>query len=253
MAWWVLRNLKAAETLNPPPCRTHVTMSPTSIAHTASSAAVAAYSAFHGAASRRCVPQTPSPVAESAFVLVAGGLGERLGYDGIKVALPVETTTNTSYLQHYASYVLALQRRSAAALAAAGRAPAATPAPFVIMTSGDTHERTLALLAAHNNFGLDAAQLHVLQQEKVAAVADVAGHLAMADATTVDTKPHGHGDVHAVLHRSGLPRAWLAQGKRHVVFLQDTNAIAFVCLLSALGVSAEKALEVCVCGERGRR
>ncbi|KAJ4840049.1 hypothetical protein Tsubulata_038182 [Turnera subulata] len=48
----------------------------------------------------------------AAFVLVAGGLGERLGYNGIKVALPVETTTGTCFLQQYIESVLALQEAS---------------------------------------------------------------------------------------------------------------------------------------------
>lgn len=37
-------------------------------------------------------------------MLVAGGLGERLGYSGIKVALPTELTTGTTYLQFYLNY-----------------------------------------------------------------------------------------------------------------------------------------------------
>ena len=36
-----------------------------------------------------------------AFALVAGGLGERLGYSGIKVALPSEITTEDCYLKVY--------------------------------------------------------------------------------------------------------------------------------------------------------
>ncbi len=35
----------------------------------------------------------------AAFVLVAGGLGERLGYSGIKLALPVECASNKCFLQ----------------------------------------------------------------------------------------------------------------------------------------------------------
>ena len=35
----------------------------------------------------------------AAFVLVAGGLGERLGYSGIKLALPVESASNKCFLQ----------------------------------------------------------------------------------------------------------------------------------------------------------
>ncbi|XWS21687.1 hypothetical protein CRYUN_Cryun30bG0075700 [Craigia yunnanensis] len=48
----------------------------------------------------------------AAFVLVAGGLGERLGYNGIKVALPAETTTGTCFLQLYIESILALQEAS---------------------------------------------------------------------------------------------------------------------------------------------
>ncbi len=35
----------------------------------------------------------------AAFVLVAGGLGERLGYSGIKLALPVDSASNKCFLQ----------------------------------------------------------------------------------------------------------------------------------------------------------
>ena len=44
-------------------------------------------------------------VGACAFVLVAGGLGERLGYDGIKVSLPTESTTGTCYLELYLSLI----------------------------------------------------------------------------------------------------------------------------------------------------
>jgi len=40
--------------------------------------------------------------------LVAGGLGERLGYDGIKVALPIELATQKTFLEYYCQYILAL-------------------------------------------------------------------------------------------------------------------------------------------------
>ena len=37
--------------------------------------------------------------AHAAFVLVAGGLGERLGYSGIKLALPADSARNACFLQ----------------------------------------------------------------------------------------------------------------------------------------------------------
>lgn len=43
------------------------------------------------------------------FILIAGGLGERLGYDNIKVGLPIETFTNLSYLDYYIKKILSIQ------------------------------------------------------------------------------------------------------------------------------------------------
>jgi len=40
---------------------------------------------------------------------VAGGLGERLGYSGIKVELPSQLSTGDSYLKFYIKAILALQ------------------------------------------------------------------------------------------------------------------------------------------------
>lgn len=39
--------------------------------------------------------------------------------------------------------------------------------PLAIMTSGDTHERTLKLLEKENYFGMQPAQVTLLKQEKV--------------------------------------------------------------------------------------
>ncbi len=175
--------------------------------------------------------------ASAAFVLVAGGLGERLGYSGIKVALPTESATGTCYLQLYAESILALQARAGAG---------AAPLPLAIMTSDDTHERTRALLAARGHFGLEPAQVTLLKQAKVPCLADNAARMALdgGDAFGIQTKPHGHGDVHALLHSTGTAAAWLAAGKRWVVFFQDTNALVFKAIPAALGVSRRGGFDV---------
>ena len=56
-------------------------------------------------------------IGKTGFVLVAGGLGERLGYNGIKVELPTETCTSMCYLEYYITTILSIQakvRRGAA-------------------------------------------------------------------------------------------------------------------------------------------
>lgn len=179
---------------------------------------------------------------DCACVLVAGGLGERLGYNGIKLSLPVESLTETCYLELYAQQILALQARSNALCGGSARA-----VPLAIMTSDDTHARTVSLLQTHDNFGLAADQVTILKQEKVAALTDNAAHMALAEGSDpyeLDTKPHGHGDVHTLLASSGLARRWAEEGRRYVVFFQDTNALCFGVTVAAIGVSCKEGFEV---------
>lgn len=177
-------------------------------------------------------------VRRAAFVLVAGGLGERLGFSGIKLALPVTVLAGWTYLEFFCRSILALQSRPES------DGDEAMPAtiPFVIMTSGDTHARTLQLLEESNYFGLAREQIHVLLQEKVACLMDTEAHLAPdpKEPGSIETKPHGHGDVHALLHTTGLAERFLAEGRRWLFFFQDTNAMVFkVAALATMGVSAE--------------
>jgi hypothetical protein len=165
-------------------------------------------------------------------VLVAGGLGERLGYSGIKIALPCETASQVSadpetgprepraFLALYAQHILALQAASGAG----------APLPLAIMTSDDTHARTAALLADNGDFGLAPGQVTLMKQEKVAALADNEARLAVEDGDpfAVQAKPHGHGDVHMVMHSSGTAKRWLKAGVEHVFFFQDTNGACAV-------------------------
>jgi UDP-sugar pyrophosphorylase len=67
---------------------------------------------------------------DTCFVLLAGGLGERLGYSGIKIAISLESITNQSYLEYYISYIKAFESKLN------------TSIPLVIMVSGDTSDLT---------------------------------------------------------------------------------------------------------------
>ena len=136
-----------------------------------------------------------------AFVLPAGGLGERLGFDGVKLALPSEIASGASVLAVYAGHILALQRLVAARLGRAVRMP------FVIMTSQDTHAGTAELFAEHRHFGLEPSQVTLLLQQRVAALVDDDARFAAAGKYELLTKPHGHGDVHVLLHRALVRRA----------------------------------------------
>ena len=167
---------------------------------------------------------------KTAFVLVAGGLGERLGYSGIKLDIPVEVTQNTPYLAHYAANLKAMEARM----------PKPRPVPLIIMVSEDTDAKTRKSLEAHNYFGLKKEQVHILKQELAPAIADNDGRLALKKKYELILKPHGHGDIHMLLHSSGIAAKLTKEGIEHFVFVQDTNGQAFNAIPAALGASVEK-------------
>ena len=72
---------------------------------------------------------------------------------------------------------------------------------------------------------------------QVACLGDAEAHLVLeeGDPFSLQTKPHGHGDVHALLHSSGLVKKWHAKGVRWVCFFQDTNGLVFRGLPAAMG------------------
>ncbi|MBF0441118.1 MAG: UTP--glucose-1-phosphate uridylyltransferase [Oligoflexales bacterium] len=171
--------------------------------------------------------QALSHLGEVAVVLVAGGLGERLGYSGIKLDIPFEVVTGTTYLGHYSRVILAME----------SKVHSGKKVPFIIMTSGDTHERTLESLERNGYFGLSPQQVIILRQELVPAIIDNDGHLAMSEKYRLVLKPHGHGDIHILMHTSGTAARLLAGGIRYLLFIQDTNGQVFNAAFAAIGAS----------------
>ena len=170
---------------------------------------------------------------KTGVVLVAGGLGERLGYNGIKLDIPVEVVETTPYLQHYAACLKAMEARM----------ELPRPVPFIIMVSEDTRAKTLHTLESNDYFDLRKEQVHILKQELVPAISDNEGSIARKDKYELILKPHGHGDIHMLLYTSGLARKLKEEGIEHLLFIQDTNGQVFNAVPAALGVSVEKGFD----------
>ena len=173
-------------------------------------------------------------ISKLCFVLVAGGLGERLGFPGIKISLPVETQTGICYMEFFAQSILEFQN------VARGKTENPTlELPLAIMTSADTHQPTLDLLQSNHYFGLSPNQVTLMMQGKVPCFDNSEGRLAVSPSThAMEMKPHGHGDVHGLLLQTGLAEKWFHEEKRKwVFFFQDTNSLSFRSLCACLGVS----------------
>ena len=108
------------------------------------------------------------------------------------------------------------------------------------MVSDDTKSRTIELLEKHNYFGLKKEHVDIIKQENVPAMIDNNAKIAVdKEKLKVLAKPHGHGDIHNLLFDSGVAKKWCDLGKKWMVFIQDTNALAMKAIPSILGVSAK--------------
>jgi UDP-sugar pyrophosphorylase len=138
--------------------------------------------------------------------------------------------TETCYLHYYIEYILAVQKKYA---------PEGLKLPLCIMTSGDTNEKTIHLLQKNNYFGMDKKQVTIVQQgQGVPALMDNNAKIAIEPQEyTIVTKPHGHGDVHALLYSEKVATKWYDAGVKWILFFQDTNGLAFHTLPLMLGVS----------------
>ena len=67
--------------------------------------------------------------------------------------------------------------------------------------------------------------LTMLREIQVACLSDSEAHLAVDkdNPFKLQTKPHGHGDVHSLLYGSGLLKKWVEAGVKWVAFFQDTQ------------------------------
>lgn len=171
--------------------------------------------------------------SEAAVVLVAGGLGERLGYPGIKLDIPVETICGTSFLKNICDVIRAAESRFSSG----------ARIPLVLMTSEQTHEATVGTLERNERFGLRKDQILFLKQTLVPTFSDAQAHLALQGKYQLSMKPNGHGDVHHVLFASGTIPALIRQGVRHLLFVQDTNAQVWNAAFAALGAAVEQRLD----------
>ena len=173
---------------------------------------------------------------DTVFCLVAGGLGERLGYTGIKIGLQNDLITLRTYIEVYTDFIKAYENR----IRKKEKMPDDWYIPFCIMTSGDTHNETVSLLNSHNNYGMKPGQISLVKQSKIPAILDNDCHMALVqDKLLIETKPHGHGDVHYLLYKYGKAKEWVSQGKKYMVQFMDTNVLAFNCVPASIGASVK--------------
>jgi UDP-N-acetylglucosamine/UDP-N-acetylgalactosamine diphosphorylase len=126
---------------------------------------------------------------EVGVILVAGGSGTRLGFEGPKGTFPIGPVSSASLFQIHAEKVIALERRHGRTI------------PLYIMTSPENHEATTAFWEANHRFGLKHLRFFV--QGQMPTVDRIAGRVLLASKDQVALSPDGHGGTLAALAAPG--------------------------------------------------
>jgi len=168
-----------------------------------------------------------------------------------RLQLPMDLETDTSYLQYFIEYILAVSDKymhgSGGSSETSGSRSDYPSLPLCIMTSNETHEAIQDFLDKHDNFGMDSKCITlVCRQYGVPAFSDSSGRMALdpLDNRLVLTQSPGHGDFHTLMHESGTAKKWLDDhGLKWMYMMErETNGLAFASLPVMLGVSEERGL-----------
>jgi len=197
---------------------------------------------------------TPDPAARAAagtrgeaelragrigVLLVAGGQGSRLGYDGPKGAYAIGPVSGATLFHYHARKVLALARRHGA------------PLPLYIMTSDTNDAATQACFEANGFFGLPRGDVFFFRQGMWPAL-DASGGIILDTPGHIFMSPDGHGGTLAALAASGGLADMERRGLTTVFYFQVDNPLVEVADPAFIGLHLlERAdISIKVCAKR---
>lgn len=174
-----------------------------------------------------------------AAVLVAGGQGSRLGFEGPKGAFVFGALSGKSLFQLHAEKILATSRRYRAAI------------PWYIMTSLANHEETKAFFAQHRFFGLPVTDVFFFQQGMMPAIDDN-GKIILEAPDSIFMNPDGHGGTLQALAKSGALADMRRRGITEFFYFQVDNVLLHICdpLFIGYHATAKAEMSAKVCGKR---
>jgi UDP-N-acetylglucosamine/UDP-N-acetylgalactosamine diphosphorylase len=173
---------------------------------------------------------------EVGVILVAGGQGSRLGFEGPKGAFPVGPVSQATLFEIHCRKILALERKFKAAI------------PLYIMTSQANDVPTREFFHAHARFGLAEDRVTFFAQGMWPAL-DGSGQVLLERPDSIFMSPDGHGGVLRALRERRMFGDMERRGIRTVFYFQVDNPLvevadpAFVGLHTLRG--AEMSLKVC--------
>ena len=149
---------------------------------------------------------------EVGVMLLAGGVGTRLGHPGPKGSYPLLPLTSMTLFQFFAESLLRRQKE------------VETSIPWWIMTSPSNHEETLQYFRDHQFHGLNSADVIILPQEELPVIDPRRGRILRKGPGQILFSPDGHGGAIRLMQRHA--DLFRDRGIRHVYTHQVDNPLA---------------------------
>ncbi len=166
-----------------------------------------------------------------AVLLVAGGQGSRLGYEGPKGAYSIGPVTGRPLFFFHARKIVGLCRRYGVRI------------PFYIMTSDANDAATRAHFEDHNYFGLDRNDVTFFVQGMWPAL-DSKGRIILDQPGHVFMGPDGHGGTLTALEKDGCLADMERRGINTVFYFQVDNPMVEIADPAFIGVHVSRHADI---------
>lgn len=149
-------------------------------------------------------------------ILVAGGQGTRLGFDGPKGMFKIGPISGKTLFQLFADKIKALNRKYA------------TTIPWFIMTSESNHQQTVEYFETNKFFDLDADDIYFFKQGMIPGI-DSDGKVFLDARDHIFTNPNGHGGTLYALRDSGCLDEMKHRNIEELFYFQIDNVLIKIC------------------------
>jgi len=147
-----------------------------------------------------------------AALVVAGGQGTRLGFDGPKGDFPISPVKNKRLFQIFAETIAAVSGKYQ------------TVCPWYIMTSPLNYAETREVFRSNDYYGLDKKDVFIFQQGTLPNFG-FDGKILLADKANIACSPDGHGGSLRALYQSGAVEDMKRRGVEFISYWQVDNPL----------------------------
>ncbi len=169
-----------------------------------------------------------------AAVLLAGGMGTRLGFDAPKGMYDIGETKSVYIFERIICNLMDVTKK------------AACPIPLFIMTSDKNHQATTSFFEEHNYFSYDKDYIYFFKQE-MAPASDYQGKIYMESKYHIASSPNGNGGWFASMLKAGYADVFKEKGIEWLNVFAVDNVLQRIADPLFIGATISKGMD---CGAK---